>query len=451
MLIKSRSNEKSSFKMLAKFQKHIQSNFPEIYSNKTLLAVSGGVDSMVLLHLFHALKLPFSVAHCNFNLRGKESDLDQVLVEKFCDDNKVNFYVNNVDTNSYVLQHKVSIQVAARDIRYLWFNELCVANNLSSIATAHHLDDQVETFLINFNRGTGIDGLTGIPERNGKIIRPLLPFSRNDILDYAIANDIVWREDASNATTKYQRNKYRHLVVPIFKELNSDFLNSFLQTQQNLKQTKELANDALSFFEERYVVIDRDVTKIDISIIKNKSLFLSYLQIYLKRFGFLSLTEIVKLIESSTGSVLKNSDYVVLKNRDELIISLVKPINLDFYTINNQKDFHNIGIECLIVDKNSDVIYSDKSTIFVDSEKLIFPMIFRKRIEGDVFQPFGLHGKKTITKFYKDEKLSLFDKEKQWLLVNGDNTIVWVVGLRADDRFKVTNQTKKIYKLTFNQ
>ena len=438
--------------MLAqKFKEHLAQHLPELLRGKTIVTVSGGVDSMVLLHLFHSLQLDFAVAHCNFRLRGTESDLDEKLVESYCRKNEIKYFVSHFETEEYTKEHKVSIQIAARKLRYDWFKELLQQNGHQFIATAHHLDDQAETFLINFTRGTGIDGLLGIPERNNEIVRPLLPFSRNEILTYANEQKIEWREDASNATTKYLRNKIRHLVLPILKEENEQFLKSFQNTVQYLKQTQLLANDALRIFTKTCVTETQNQTKIDLEKASDFSNNMAYISTFLRGFGFGSQQEIEKLLKTDSGKVLKNENYILLKNRKELLVEKVLETNESEIYINSVDDFKKYFDLVELTEINNVSENSDKNTIFVASDLLEFPLVLRKHKTGDIFQPFGFNRMKKVAKFFKDEKLSLFQKNSTWILENGNKKIIWIVGLRADDRFKITCNTHKIYKLTFKK
>ncbi len=436
--------------MLDIFKLHIEQKFPELLNGKTLLAVSGGVDSMVLLHLFKMLQLNFAVAHCNFQLRDKESDLDEQLVANFCKKNNIPFFIERFDTLQVVENRKISIQIAARELRYNWFEELCTENKLNFIATAHHLDDQAETFLINFTRGTGIDGLVGIPEKNKNIIRPLLHFSREEILNYATENGVAWREDQSNATTKYLRNKMRHLVLPILKEENTAFLKSFQNTLQHLKQTQSLANDAITFFKKDCVKLKENLLEIDLEKAEkyqNKH----YLLQVLKDFGFSSIEEIKKIVESESGKILKNDNYTVLKDRNKLIVFKDKTKEQTVFSIGNKSDILHLPILINISETENIENKSDKNTIFVNPNLLKWPLVLRRKQTGDCFQPFGMNGMKKVSKFFKDEKLSKIQKEHTWILENGDGKIIWIVGLRADDRFKITSNNQLNYKITLNQ
>lgn len=437
--------------MLDQLKQHIAQKFPEIFNGKTLLAVSGGVDSMVLLHLYFSLKLDFAVAHCNFQLRGTESDLDEKLVADFCIKNNIPFFVERFDTMQFVENRKTSIQIAARELRYNWFKQICIDQNYQFIATAHHLDDQAETFLINFTRGTGIDGLVGIPEKNENIIRPLLSFSREDILKYAIENEIAWREDQSNASTKYLRNKMRHLVLPVLKEENAEFLKSFQNTLNHLKQTQLLANDAVAFFEKECVKMKDVELEIDLEKAQNFNNNKIYLLQVLKRYGFTSADEIKKICSSEAGKVLKNDQYTILKDRKKLIIFEEKSVLKHVFYIKSKDDVLNLPFLMNISEVETEEFNTDKRTIFVNSNLLKWPLVLRRKKTGDYFQPFGMNGIKKVSKFFKDEKLSKIQKDNTWILENGDGKIIWIVGLRADDRFKITSNNQKNYKITLNQ
>jgi len=437
--------------MLDQFKQHIVQKIPESFSGKTLLAVSGGVDSMVLLHLYQALKLNFAVAHCNFQLRDRESDLDEELVANFCKNNKVPYFVERFDTLQIVETRKVSIQIAARELRYNWFKQICIDHDYQFIATAHHLDDQAETFLINFTRGTGIDGLVGIPEKNENIIRPLLNFSREEILNYATENGVEWREDQTNATTKYLRNKIRHLVLPVLKDENTEFLKSFQNTLHHLKQTQLLANDAVAFFENECVKMIENQLEIDLDKAQNFNNNKHYLLQVLKRYGFSSINEIEKICLSEAGKVLKNDHYTILKDRNKLIVFEEKLVSKDLFYIKHKTDVLNLPFFMNILEVEKEEFNTDKSTIFVNSNLLKWPLVLRRKQTGDFFQPFGMSGIKKVSKFFKDEKLSKIQKENTWILENGDGKIIWIVGLRADDRFKITSNNQQNYKITLNQ
>lgn len=434
--------------LINRFRKHIEHKFPALLHKKVLLAVSGGVDSMVLLHLCKELTLNMAVAHCNFQLRGADSDADEALVVHYCEQNNVPLYKIAFDTKTYAQVNKKSIQIAARELRYNWFKKICADNDYHFIATAHHLDDQVETFLINFTRGTGIDGLVGIPEVNENIVRPLLLFSREEIELYAKQHKIQWREDTSNASTKYLRNKLRHLVVPVLKEENPHILKSFQNTLTHLQGTQVLALQALKNFEQKCVAKKSDHYIISLKKAHLFDDFKFYLAQFLRKFEFNSTLEIEKILNTHSGKVLKNDKFYLLKNRDEIIIYKDKSIINQEYLIFSVNDFAKLPIKLDVQEVLTFIADSDKNTIFVDCQLLKYPLVLRRVQVGDVFHPFGMVGAKKVNKFYKDVKLSQLEKERTWILVNGDEKIIWIVGLRADDRFKVTKNSQNIFKIT---
>lgn len=437
--------------LINRFKNHIQESFPELLHQKVLLAVSGGIDSMVLLYLCKELALDIAVAHCNFQLRGADSDADEALVVNYCKENLIPLYKIAFDTETYAQTNKKSIQIAARELRYNWFKKICTDNDYHFIATAHHLDDQVETFLINFTRGTGIDGLMGIPEKNENIVRPLLLFSRDEIVSYARKHQINWREDASNAGTKYLRNKLRHLVVPLLKKENPQFLKSFQNTITYLQETQFLAQQSLANFETACVTVTNNQTIINLNCVYKFNGYVYYITHFLKRFGFFVATEIEKILQTHSGKMLKNDKFILLKNRNEIVIYENIPEKKQEYIINNVNDFAKLSLNLKVQEVLSIIGYSDKNTIFVDCNLLKYPLVLRKPETGDRFQPFGMKGMKKVSKFFKDEKIPQFQKQQTWILVNGDGKIIWIVGIRADDRFKITENNQKIYQITLQK
>ena len=434
--------------MFEQFQNHINSKFPFVKEKKLLLAVSGGIDSVVLVHLCHQLQLDFAVAHCNFQLRGDESDKDEAFVKEVCDKLKAPFFIQKFDTSEFAKQQKQSIQVVARNLRYDWFYSLLANHNFDYILTAHQLDDSVETFLINFTRGSGLDGLTGIPEQNDKIIRPLLPFSRKEIETFAQENKITWREDSSNTSDKYLRNKLRHHVIPILKELNPSFLASFENTVSHLKQSQSLAADASESLFLKVVSEDENHTVIDLVKLLKHENYKAYLFDWLQPFGFTDWTVVYDLIHAQSGKQVLSASHILLKNRDSLLLFPKQQVTSDalFWM---QKEENEVKIPLKLSISQVDTLSNPSShTIFVDENKLQFPLILRRWNEGDVFHPFGMTGKKKLSKYFKDEKYSLLDKANIWLLCS-DDKIIWIVGKRQDERFKVTATTTKILKINY--
>ena len=432
--------------MLSKFQKNLTKNFPFINSQKLLLAVSGGIDSMILADLFLKAKLNFAIVHCNFKLRGAASDLDQQFVRDYCFQNGIAFFTTSFDTVAFAKDFKLSTQLAARKLRYDYFYEILEEENFEFIATAHHLDDSIETFFINLSRGTGIDGLTGIPLQNDKVIRPLLSFSRKDIENFATENNVIWREDASNATDYYLRNKIRHHLAPLLGEINPSFSASFHQTLENLKQIQSLADDASRMVYKKVVEDELDYKKINITELKKLPNFRAYLFQWLQPLGFTAWDDVYNLAEAGTGKQIFSKKFQLLKNRDFLIIAPIRKKINEKYQIEKGTSEVNFHIKLLFC-KVSKPFNSTNKTIFVDDEKLQYPLTLRRWIKGDIFQPLGMNGKsKNVTKFFKDEKLSIIEKENAWLLCSGSE-IIWIIGMRPDERFKISNTTKTILQI----
>ena len=433
--------------MLKKFQNHINQNLSFLKDSKLLLAVSGGMDSMVLLYLCKASGFKFGVAHCNFQLRDEESNEDQKFVESVCENLDRMLHTTRFETHIYAKQQKQSIQVVARQLRYDYFHTILINNDYDYILTAHHLNDSLETFLINFTRGTGLEGLTGIPEQNEKVIRSLLPFSRNEIEQYALENNISWREDSSNETDKYQRNSYRHNVIPILEEQNDKLLQSFQNTINYLKQAQSLVEDASEMVYNK-VVEEEDTIKFNITKLLNYTNYKAYLHQWLHKYGFTAWDDIYNLVHAQSGKQVLSEHYILLKDRNYLILFPKQKEEelIQFWIKKGQLEVKfPIKLSLCNVDNISNV---NRNTIFADEEKLQFPLQIRKWQEGDIFFPFGMKGSKKLSKYFKDEKFSLLDKTKTWLLCS-DNEIVWIIGKRQDERFKITEETTKILKINY--
>lgn len=431
--------------MLNQFQIHLQNNFPYLKDKKLLLAISGGIDSMVLLHLFHKLEFDITVAHCNFSLRDAESDTDEDFVKSTCEALKIPYYIQKFDTKQFASDYKLSIQLAARKLRYDWFSELLSEQKLDYVLTAHHLDDEIETFLINFTRGTGLEGLTGIPAKNENIIRPLLKFSREQIEVFAKENNIKWREDSSNSSNKYLRNKLRHDVVPILKELNPSFMNSFQNTLDNLKQSLSLVDDASRIVYRKVVQEEENQKKIDISELIQLKNYEAYLYQWLKPLGFSAWDDIYDLVNAQSGKQVFSEDYLLLKDRNYLIVTTRDLGNQISYKIEKTNLQVNIPLKLTLCNIGY-ISNLNSNCIFVDEDKISFPLTIRKWQEGDVFYPSGMQGKKKVSKYFKDQKFSLIDKQNQWLLCSNDE-IVWIINQRADQRFLANDNTKNILKI----
>jgi tRNA(Ile)-lysidine synthase len=433
--------------MLDKFKKHINSFFPFLKEKKLLIAISGGLDSVVLAHLLHKLNFDISFAHCNFKLRKEESDTDEEFVINLGNTLATETFTTQFDTNQFAKESKLSTQIAARELRYNWFQKLVMKHDFDYVLTAHHADDNFETFLINLTRGTGLDGLTGIPVINENIVRPLLIFSREEIENHAKKQTIEWREDQSNASTKYVRNKIRHQITPVLKEINPQLLESFQSTIANLQESQSIIKDAISDLKKRIISKDGNGNlKIDVLKIKELSNPKAYLFEILKEYGFTGWNDVVHLLNAQTGKQVLSKSHRLLKDRDFLLVSEIKPKQESLeYFITEDTPKINTPIH-LTFETVKEITSTDKQFAFFDAEKTTFPLTLRKWKSGDYFHPSGMQGKKKLSKFFKDEKYSLIDKENTWLLCS-ENNIVWIVGKRTDQRFLASSTSKSILKL----
>ena len=307
--------------MLKEFKIHIRENFPFLLESRLIVAISGGIDSVVLAYLCKDVSLDIALAHCNFNLRGKESDEDQRFVEALGLKLGIETFVQEFDTKNYAKEHKLSTQMAARDLRYNWFDDLCERLNFDYILTAHHADDNLETFLINLSRGSGLDGLTGIPEIKGNIVRPLLQFARQDIEDFTQEFKIRWREDKSNASTKYLRNKLRHEVIPILKGINPQMLKNFTETLDHLKGAKQIVEDRIDEVSDKVIEVKSNGVYLNIDVIKSQNNPKAYLYELLKDYGFKEWNDVVGLLDTQSGTQVFSKGWRLLKDRNHLILS----------------------------------------------------------------------------------------------------------------------------------
>ncbi|TGD59463.1 tRNA lysidine(34) synthetase TilS [Flavobacterium humi] len=431
--------------MLQKLQEHLNARFRFLNGKKLLLAVSSGIDSMVMAETFRTLGFEIALAHCNFQLRGLESFGDQKFVEDYGNTHNIPVYTTLFDTKSFAEDYKLSTQVAARELRYNWFYELLETEGFDYLLTAHHADDNLETFLINLTRGTGIEGLTGIPEQNEQIIRPFLIFNRLEIEEYAHQNDILWREDSSNASDHYLRNKIRHHLVPVFKELNANFSAGFQKTQDYLQQAQVMAEDAAILIYQQVASEEKDTIRFDLKKLKRLPNYNSYLYQWLREYGFSAWEDIYALVRSQSGKQVFSEKYRLLKDRDFLILEEIKNQENPVYYIDSLENVVKVPLKIAIC-KVPDISTFKNTIIFVDEDTLEFPLTIRKWQEGDYFYPLGMNGKKKLSKYFKDEKMSLIDKENTWLLCSGGQ-IAWVIGKRPDKRFAATETTQNIIQL----
>jgi tRNA(Ile)-lysidine synthase len=421
---------------------------------KILLAVSGGIDSVALTDLFYRAGFSFAIAHANFGLRGGESTRDEEFVRSLADKYGVEIFVRNFDTAGYAIKKKISIQVAARELRYTWFDELLQQHGFACVATAHHLDDQVETFLINLTRGTGIAGLHGIPVQQRKIIRPMLFTQRKEIESYAFANHLEFAEDSSNKSLKYTRNRIRHKVIPQLEKINPGFKLAVNETIEKIKDFEAIYRKTIE--ETRNSIIEEkgDSISIKSSAFYNLDPIETIAFELLSPFGFTKsqIGDIIGLRDSISGKEVISPTHRLIKDRDRLILLPIKADDrIKVYLIDYEGLI--IGItnpvkvqaECLA--RKPEKFDDTGLTAYLDLDKLTFPLIIRKWERGDFFFPLGMTKQKKLSDFFIDLKYSKFDKENQWLLCSG-NDIVWIIGKRIDDRFKIIPGTKKVLRIS---
>ncbi|MEO6303199.1 MAG: tRNA lysidine(34) synthetase TilS [Bacteroidia bacterium] len=436
--------------MQKKFESNIIKNQLFSKQDPLLLAISGGVDSVALAHLLKKGGFNFTLAHCNFKLRDNDSDADEAFCKALAKSLKVKLHVRSFDVKAYCKKKKVSVQMAARDLRYDWFNELISQNKINYLVTAHHANDVVETVFINLCRGTGIKGLKGIAEKAGNVVRPLLHFTKDEIEAFAKKEKIAFRTDKSNLETKYERNLLRLEIIPKLKKLHPDLENIFLSNTRNFKEEAAIIDD---FFvtKNREMVSEKDSQTIINKIrLKKEKHLRSILHFILEPFNFnaAQLKDIIKHIETNgtVGKIFTAPKYMLTIDREFIFIKLNADNAQETIKIKTIKDlkaskhFKLQEIRSFKTLKNTEFV--------VERSKLIFPLHIRSKKTGDKFRPFGMKGFKLLSDFLKDQKLNAFEKEKCQLLENGNGDIIWVMGHRSDDRYKVSSKQKPLLKLT---
>jgi len=420
-------------------------------TDNVLLAVSGGIDSMVMANLFLKTDNTIGISHCNFQLRGTESDNDEKFVREFAEKSNTPFYTKSFDTEKYAEEKKVSIQMAARDLRYEWLEKNRITEGFDYIALAHNKNDILETVLLNIARGTGLKGMTGIKKKSDHIIRPLLFATRKEIVQYSDNNDLSYREDSSNVQIKYKRNKIRHQIIPEFEELNPDFIDSFSQTINQIEEAYGIFKNMVNKKKEQTVTEIGDKTLIDIYKLRNLSNKATYLYEFLKPYHFPSqiIPDIIESLEGIPGKQFLSPTHRLIKDRNHLIITPQKKDTTEKFYIDKETKELTQPIRLLFrkfSSKPNLKIPHSPDIAWVDASNLEYPLIIRKWKAGDYFYPLGMQDPKKLSDFFIDEKLSLIEKENSWILTSGDK-IVWVIGKRIDDRFRIEKETNKILEI----
>jgi len=435
--------------MLERFKKFIEINDFDLNNCRSLIAVSGGVDSVILSKLFQMAGYSFALAHCNFGLRGKESDGDEEFVKRLANEFNVPCYTKNFETSTYVKDKRLSIQMAARELRYQWFEEIRAKNNFNFVATAHHKSDVVETVFINLIKGTGIAGLHGIKLISGRLIRPLLFCTREEIEDFARQENMKWREDSSNSDSKYVRNFLRNEVITKLKTINPQLEEKIVQMTNYISGVESVFNHELEVFKKLVTRFKKDDCYLSLSEIRKIDNWQIFLTHFLLEKGF-NINQIEGIIQGldKTGLIFRTMTIQLNIDRDEIVISPIKEF-LEHYeidAIDQTVVTQYFDLEVKIHDRQNYKIQDDPTLCSVDIDQLIFPLVVRNWVQGDYFIPLGMTGKKKISDFMIDEKIPLNLKERLLLLVSGDD-VVWVIGQRINDRFKISGHTQKAIEL----
>lgn len=442
--------------MIKAFQNFIREHklIPE--DRKILIALSGGIDSSVLCYLFQKSKIPFAIAHCNFQLRGTESEKDEIFCKKLAGQYKVQFYPRKFDVKKYSAENNLSIQVAARELRYQWFNQVMKEHKYYATATAHHREDKYETFFINLLRGSGLKGLSGIPVKSGKIIRPLMFAEKVGIENFAKEHLIPFREDLSNLKNDYNRNKVRNQVFPLFERINPGFRKTLDHTIENFRELDNYFEEKIKEFRKKALTKknNKEIYGInDLKSLEPLSFCLHYLLQDLN-LNHSEVHEIMGLMDAQSGKKMILKNNIVLKDRKEIIIfPRQKKLSLEILIKKNMKriDFPvRLVFEKMKTLAEKNLKKTDQGIAMLDYGKLHFPLSLRNWKKGDHFIPLGMKGKKKLSDFLIDQKISVEEKENV-LVLESNGKIAWIVGLRLSDEFKINSSTKNIFKISIKK
>tara|TARA_Y100000991_G_scaffold176340_1_gene138415 strand:- start:9940 stop:11262 length:1323 start_codon:yes stop_codon:yes gene_type:complete len=435
--------------MQVEFESYLNNNFSYLFKEPSIICCSGGIDSIVLFHLMLSVSKNFVVAHCNFNLRD-ESDLDENFVRNICEKNSITFYSKSFNTKKIKEKSNKSVQMIARELRYNFFDDLSNKLSINHILTAHHLNDSLETFLINLSRGSGLDGLIGIPKENNKIKRPLISFEKTELIAYAKTNKLKWREDLSNKSNSYLRNKIRNKIIPELFKLDGNFLKNFKKSISYLGVSNAMIYQKINQLKSDLLIQKDDEIRIKVFDLDkiNKKAFLYY---FLRDFGFNDWDKILNLQYSESGKKILSKTHILVKSKNELVlkpIQIIKKISKTITDIIKPINFNNGN--CLKFTIATEIEKYDNNIITIDSEKLKLPLLLRNFKNGDIFYPFGMNGSKKVGKYLKDNKINQIYKSSAIVLVNADNKIIWVVGMRLDSRFSITKKTSKFLNIEYS-
>ena len=441
--------------LIERFQEYVNRQNLFTRQDKILLTVSGGVDSMVLMSLCVNSGYNVGVAHCNFSLRGQESDEDEIMVQETARRYGIECYNKRFDTQGEMERTGESMEMAARRLRYEWFYELCDKHNYTVIAIAHHIDDSIETFFINMLRGTGLRGLTGISNRIGRVVRPLMFATRKEILDYALHKHITFREDSSNRSTKYLRNKIRLGLIPRLKEINPRFAFMMNQNVARLTATQQFIDSAIDNIFERAARIEGDVCTIEVDkIVDVRTRSFVIYEILSSRFGFKGdvVDTLCKALDNdSTGRRFYSRSHVAYIDRGNIVVTRIEEQDPCEIMVNKGQQRAYCGNSVLyfeVCDVDSLPTYNVADNIaLIDAEKVTYPLTLRRWSDGDSFTPYGMNGSKKVSDYLIDRKVSMAEKSRQFVLLS-DGEIAWLVGRRIAHQFRITDKTEWVLRIT---
>lgn len=443
--------------MKTNFLSFIQNQHLLQKNDKVLLAISGGVDSVVLAHLLKQTNFEFGLAHGNFQLRGEESDQDEAFVQQLAKEYKVPFFSIKFETQSYAETHGQSIQMAARTLRYAWLEQIRKENNYKFIVTAHHQNDVAETMIYNLTKGTGIAGLHGILPKNGKLIRPLLFAQKKEIRQYAKEQELSFREDATNQETKYTRNKIRHLVLAVLRTINPKVITTFWENAQRFREIEAIYQVGLEAYKKKLLEVKRKETLISIKKLQKIKPAKTILYEILKEYHYspAQVAQILDALDAESGKLFFSSTHQIIKDRKFLILSEKAAKDTSFSVIIEgqtklEKEDFSLVIEKRKKGKDFEML-KVSNVACLDAKKVKFPLMLRRWKQGDYFYPFGMkRKKKKLSRFFIDQKLSLPEKERVWVLEDDKERILWVLGMRIDERFRVTDGTKEVLQFSIS-
>lgn len=437
--------------MINKVLAYLQQHTLFTVEDKIVAAISGGIDSVVLADVLHQLKVPFCLAHANFGLRAEESDADELFVKKLAKKYNVSFYSEQFNTQEFAQQEKISIQMAARVLRYHWFEQLRQRLGYTYVATAHHQNDSAETILLNLTKAAGIAGLHGIAAKREYLVRPLLCLSKDDIYEYVTQHQLIWREDSSNESTKYQRNLIRHEVIPALKKINPSLETTINGTVEKIQGAEQIYHQYINGIKEKAYRQEAGVVYLDLVRLR-EAIALPVVLFEMLRdynFSYENTRTILDTLDAISGKTFESITHVLVKDRDQLVITPKDLRPFGSYEINAEDSSFSQNDFVIQIQQHPAENYKiprGRNIAALDLNLVQFPLKIRPWKEGDWFVPLGMNGKKKLSDFFINEKIPVNLKSRIMVLTS-DKSIVWIIGHRLDNRFKVTDKTEQVLEL----